>query len=85
MRMRLKMVWQFLRDLAEAVSRREEGQSYDARLLPRFGWQCECGGKSRRPGFLSSLDAEYAAQRHQWHKGVGHPMPELIPEDAPGL
>jgi hypothetical protein len=79
------MIGNFLRGLAEAVLRPDGGSGYDARLLPRHGWQCECGGHSQRPGFLSELDAEFAAQQHQWRKGVGHPMPEIVPEDAPGL
>lgn len=43
--------------------------------LDHYHWRCECGAHSRG-GFLSQSDAEYAAQRHQWGKGVGHPMPE---------
>lgn len=79
------MIFKFLRGLAEAVSQPDHGSGYDARLLPRHAWHCECGGHSQRGGFLSRLDAEYAAQRHQWRKGVGHPMPEIVHEEPPGI
>ncbi|MGK5677649.1 hypothetical protein [Actinoplanes sp. URMC 104] len=41
-----------------------------------YGWRCPCGGHDRG-GFGFRSDAEYAAQRHQWKKGIGHPMPEI--------
>lgn len=47
----------------------------------QYHWRCECGAHSRG-GFLSEPDAEYAAQRHQWGKGVGHPMPETHSMDG---
>jgi hypothetical protein len=50
-----------------------------------FGWRCTCGGNSRG-GWGRKADAEYAAQRHQWSKGVGHQMPETysFEEEVPG-
>ena len=41
-----------------------------------YHWRCSCGSHSRG-GDLFKSDAEYNAQRHQWYKGVGHPMPEV--------
>jgi hypothetical protein len=76
-----------MRGLIEAVSQPdyEVSSGYDARLLPRFGWSCECGGHSRVPGFLSEHDAENAAQQHRVRKGISHPHPTIHDEDAPGL
>lgn len=43
-----------------------------------YHWRCSCGAHSRGPdGWPFSLEAENAAQRHQWKKGVGHQMPEV--------
>jgi len=43
-----------------------------------YHWRCSCGGQSRSAGGWGiPVDAEYAAQRHQWNKGVGHQMPEV--------
>lgn len=70
------MIGKFLRGLAEAVSQSEPEGSYDASRHTKYHWSCECGGHSREDGFLFESDAEYAAQRHQWGKGVGHPMPD---------
>ena len=49
------------------------GSSPETRTL--YHWRCSCGSHSRG-GDIES-DAEYNAQRHQWSKGVGHPMPEV--------
>jgi hypothetical protein len=43
----------------------------------RYHWRCVCGAHSRADGFLIAYDAEYAAQRHMWNQGVGHPMPDV--------
>ncbi len=54
-----------------------------------YGWRCSCGAHSRS-GWGIPSDAEYAAQRHRWHMGVGHPTPEIysieeeVPADWPG-
>ncbi|KRF06356.1 hypothetical protein ASH00_08945 [Arthrobacter sp. Soil782] len=57
----------------------------DTQLLDTVGthhhWRCACGAHSRG-GFSSASDAEYAAQRHQWGKAVGHPMPEIHSADG---
>ena len=79
------MILKFVRGLAGAISQPDQGSGYDARRLPRHGWTCECGAHSNKPGFLSRHDAEYAAQQHQWRKGVGHPLPDVVHEDAPGI
>ncbi|WP_143666764.1 MULTISPECIES: hypothetical protein [unclassified Streptomyces] len=43
-----------------------------------YHWRCECGAHSRLPGAWGlPVDARYNAERHQWRKGVGHPMPEV--------
>lgn len=53
-----------------------------------YEWRCECGAHSRGGDPFES-DAEYNAQRHQWSKGVDHPMPEVysteveVPADWP--
>jgi hypothetical protein len=39
-------------------------------------WRCECDAHSRG-GDTWKDRAESNAQRHQWSKGVGHPMPEV--------
>lgn len=74
------MIGKFLRGLAHAVSQSgaESETSYDASRRTQYHWRCECGAHSRTGGgWLLEADAEYAAQRHQWGKGVGHPMPEI--------
>ncbi|MET7668178.1 hypothetical protein [Micromonospora luteifusca] len=51
-----------------------------------YHWRCSCGGHSRGPGgWLIPADAEYAAQRHQWNKGVGHQMPEVYSTEEEAL
>lgn len=58
------------------------------KLRTLYHWRCECGAHSRGGDPFES-DAEYNAQRHQWGKGVGHPMPEVystevkVPADWP--
>lgn len=60
------MVMGFLRGLREPKTR------------TLHHWRCSCGTHSRGDGgWLFESDAEYNAQRHQWYKGVGHPMPEV--------
>lgn len=71
---------------------RSLGNSADAagatKLRTLYEWRCECGAHSRGGDPFES-DAEYNAQRHQWGKGVDHPMPEVysteveVPADWP--
>lgn len=80
------MAGNFLRDLVDALFRPDEkGSGYDARLLPRFGWECECGAHSRRPGFLDEYSARGAAENHRLRSEVGHATPRIVREDPPGL
>ena len=64
----------------------DSGGATKMRIL--YHWKCECGAHSRGGNPFES-DAEYNAQRHQWAKGVGHPMPEVyateveVPADWP--
>ncbi|MGN9893023.1 hypothetical protein [Micromonospora sp. L31] len=67
------MIEKILRALSGAASDRTGSNT---RTL--YHWRCSCGAHSRGPGgWLISLDAEYAAQRHQWNKGAEHQMPEV--------
>lgn len=58
------------------------------KLRTLYHWRCERGAHSRG-GDLFERDAAYNAQRHQWGKGIGHPMPEVysteveVPADWP--
>lgn len=58
------------------------------KLRVLYNWRCECGAQSRG-GDPFERDAEQNAQRHQWRKGVDHPMPEVystevsVPADWP--
>lgn len=45
-------------------------------LLPAYRWVCACGARGL-DGQFNRSDVEYHAQRHQWRKGAGHPMPEI--------
>lgn len=47
---------------------------------PDYRWRCECGAKARQSD--SQSDTKINAERHQWAKGVGHPMPEVYPVDG---
>lgn len=77
------MIMNFLRGIADAVSQSGAAEgTYDASRLTHYRWRCECGAHSREGGFLFEADAEYAAQQHQWRKGVGHPMPETHSTDG---
>ncbi len=69
--------------------RRGSSRSGDVtKMRTLYEWRCECGAHSRS-GDPSESHAEYNAQRHQWNKGVGHPMPEVfttqveVPADWP--
>jgi hypothetical protein len=79
------MIGDFLRGLAKAITQPDQGSGYDARLLPRLGWECECGARSTRPGSVDMYDAKRLAQEHQWRSGVGHPMPVIVHWPAPGI
>ncbi|MET3174713.1 UNVERIFIED_ORG: hypothetical protein ABIB52_002564 [Arthrobacter sp. UYCu721] len=76
------MVWNFLRGLADAVRSSDsdrpidDDNPYRAKPGIYWHWQCECGGHSRG-GDSFKADAEQNAQRHQWNKGLPHPMPEV--------
>jgi hypothetical protein len=54
---------------------------YSARPGTFWHWRCDCGGHSRG-GDQFKVDADQNAQRHQWNKGVGHPMPEVYSTDS---
>lgn len=60
----------------QVAAARSSSASDGPRTRTRWHWRCECGAHSRG-GYLFKSDAEYNAQRHQWRKGVGHPMPEI--------
>lgn len=80
------MIGKFLRGLHEAVTSPDDGRgSYDARLLPRFGWECSCGGNSERPGWTTEYGAKNGAEAHRLRKEPGHPMPQIVPRPAPGI
>ncbi len=74
------MLGRFLRGLG--------GASGATKTRTLHHWRCECGGHSRG-GVGLRTQAEYKAQRHQWGKGVDHPMPtvysteEEVPADWP--
>lgn len=77
------MLGKFLRGLG-----RPDGSDGATKMRTLYHWQCECGAHSRGGDPFES-DAEYNAQRHQWGKGVNHPMPEVystqveVPADWP--
>jgi hypothetical protein len=79
------MLRKFLRGLGGP---NDSGGATKTRTL--YHWRCECGAHSRGGDPFES-DAEYNAQRHQWGKGVDHPMPavysteEEVPSDWPDL
>lgn len=79
------MIGDFLRGFLEAITQPDQGSGYDARRLPRLGWECECGARANRPGSTDRYDAERLAQEHQRRSGVGHPMPEIVDWPAPGI
>jgi hypothetical protein len=74
-----------IRRLLQGLARVEYGRrGRHTRRWPstRHHWRCECGARSRKDGFLIRSDAEYAAQRHQLSKAVGHPVPETYSTDG---
>lgn len=61
---------------AAAQSETASDSGYDwSQNEMNWHWRCECGAQSR--GGDIKADTEYNAQRHQWSKGTGHPMPEV--------
>ncbi|MFK0015711.1 hypothetical protein [Streptomyces sp. NPDC091027] len=63
------------RALQDAASR-SDTEGSGPRKQTFWHWRCECGAHSRGGDPFKS-DAEYNAQRHQWRKEKGHPMPEV--------
>lgn len=76
------MVWNLLRGIADALSSSGdervgvEDNPYYAKAGVSWRWKCVCGAHSRGGDWFKA-DADYNAQRHQWAKGVDHPLPEV--------
>ena len=76
------MAWKFFRGFSAAKKGsgsdrpRDDENPYYAKSGVYWHWRCECGAHSRR-GDQFKGDADQNAQRHQWRKGVDHPIPEV--------
>lgn len=70
------MIKKILRALTAAVS--QSGPvTRGSHSRTVYHWRCSCGARSRG-GWLIAHGANYAAQRHMWREGVGHPMPDVF-------